>query len=539
MSEQPSTIRHPPGTRPPQGPPAARERAGAVLLTLGAFAVVLASLGSDVFDLDRYLVPKALALHLTALALLCLGFPSVRSPRWGLVEWLLAGFVAWSALAAALAENRWLALSGWGVSFSAWVLFLAARELGPRFRWRTLSWLTAAAVLGSLLGIAQAYGWEWEWLAGSRPPGGSFGNRNFLAHFAAIALPAIVVETLRTRRGRSLIPLLLGVAVLAAIVVLTRSRAAWLGGVGGLAAAAVALVVTRRRPLPTLLRRSLLPAAAVAAAVAAAIAVPNRLDWTSDSPYAATLTRLADYREGSGRGRLIQYRNSLALVAENPLVGVGPGNWFVHYPTVTTDGDPAFAGHLSIPTNPWPSSDWVALLSERGVLAVLLLLIGGGLAAGRALALGRTGEREDGYAAAALVGVLVGGLVTGFFDAVLLLAAPSYLVWTTAGLLLPPPRQPLGSPGMGRKARIPLRVAGVLIALALVVLTGAHAAAIGITGDRPARATLERAARLAPGEHRLHLLLAEQGRCEHARAAAALMPHHEEVARLARRCGSS
>jgi hypothetical protein len=251
------------------------------------------------------------------------------------------------------------------------------------------------------------------------------------------------------------------------------------------------------------------------------------------------LTRLADYRDGSGRGRLIQYRNSLELVRASPLLGVGPGNWFVHYPTVTSDGDPAYAGHLVIPTNPWPSSDWVALLTERGALGVLLLLVAGGLAAGRALASGRTGERDDGYAAAAVVGLLVAGLVTGFFDAVLLLAAPSYLVWTGVGLLSSPPRRPLGRPLIGGKAPGGLRWGGVLVTLALVGLTGTHAVAIGITGDDPRRATLELASRLAPGEHRLHILLAERGRCENARAAARLMPHHGEVARLAKGCGSS
>src|SRR5690606_41436178 len=49
---------------------------------------------------------------------------------------------------------------------------------------------------------------------------------------------------------------------------------------------------------------------ALAAGAAAAIFIPNRLDWRSDSPYAETFTHIAAYSEGSGRGRLIQYRRS-------------------------------------------------------------------------------------------------------------------------------------------------------------------------------------------------------------------------------------
>src|SRR5690606_10450495 len=75
------------------------------------------------------------------------------------------------------------------------------------------------------------------------------------------------------------------------------------------------------------------------------------------------------------------WRNSLNLAAENPALGVGPGNWFVHYPRVTTPGDPSFAAADPIPTNPWPSSDWVAMLVERGAPAALLLLLGGVAAA--------------------------------------------------------------------------------------------------------------------------------------------------------------
>jgi hypothetical protein len=57
--------------------------------------------------------------------------------------------------------------------------------------------------------------------------------------------------------------------------------------------------------------------------------------------------------------------------------GTGPGNWMVKYPLVTQPGDPSYSGADPIPTNPWPSSDWMATLAERGVIGVLLLLLFG------------------------------------------------------------------------------------------------------------------------------------------------------------------
>jgi O-antigen ligase len=506
------------------------------LVVLGAFAVVLASVESMVFDLDRYLVPKALVLHLSAFALLALGFPKLRAPRWGLTEWLLITFLVWSALSAALAENRWLALESWGIGLSAVVLLLATRDLAEHHRWPVLAGVLAAAVLGAGLGVAQAYGLDWEWLADTRPPGATFGNRNFLAHLSVLAMPPLAVGVVRLRHKRWLAPALLGVVILAAAVVLTRSRAAWLGGIGGLATAALTLSIARKRGTTAPRARLVAVTLALALATGAAVFVPNRLEWNTDSPYAQTLSRLADYTGGSGRGRLIQYRNSLTLAKENPLLGVGPGNWFVHYPLVTSRGDPSYAGQQSIPTNPWPSSDWVAFVTERGLLGALLLLAAGAVAAGRALTRARLGEPEDAYSAAALVGVLATAVIAGTFDAVLLLAAPSYLIWSVMGLLLPEPRRAIAWTPGPRTAKVVRRAAG-LVLLVLVAEAAAHTAAIASTASSRNRRTLERAALLAPGEHRLQLLLAERGDCPAAAKAVELMPHHARTQAMAKRCG--
>ena len=55
--------------------------------------------------------------------------------------------------------------------------------------------------------------------------------------------------------------------------------------------------------------------------------LPNRLEWKSDSPYLDSAAGLVNYKEGSGRGRLVQYGNSLRMTVAHPLFGVGPGNW--------------------------------------------------------------------------------------------------------------------------------------------------------------------------------------------------------------------
>lgn len=521
----------------------ARRRDGvpAAILVIGAFAVVLAATPSDVYDLERYLVPKELMLGATALACLALLAPRWRRIEAGAVDVMLAAFVAWTALSAAAATNPWFALRGFGVTYSALVVYATAAAAARAGRGRAvLAGVAAAATLGGALGVAQAYGADWAWLAESRPPGGTFGNRNFLAHLMAIGTPVFLLLVLRGRGFAAALGYL-GVLVAAAAIVLTRSRAAWLGGAAAFGVFAAALALARGSVLAGAGRRRAVAAAVLLAAGGlAAILVPNRLEWRSTTPYAETLTGIANYREGSGRGRLIQYGNTLDMVRFAPVFGVGPGNWFVHYPRVTTAGDPSFAANDPIPTNPWPSSDWVALLAERGAIGVLLALLAGGaivLTAARRLA---GGDADAAASAAALLGVLAAATITGAFDAVLMLPAPAYFVAAVTGTLLPSTRPVAERLLEGRKRRGAV-IGTIAIATVLVLTSAGQIVAIRAASAATSRDALDRAVRFYPGDHRLRLILARRGRCTarlpHARAAAELMPWHDAPRRALRACG--
>src|SRR2546428_6940053 len=202
-----------------------------------------------------------------------------------------------------------------------------------------------------------------------------------MAHLMTIGLPLILWLLLRARRAAGAGIAALALCLLSGAVVLSRSRAAWVGLAAALGVMALGRVIAgaRRGGRPGV-EASLMPrgrvrlaAAAAALGVMLALVLPNRLEWRSPSPYRDTLRGVLNYREGSGRGRLVQYRNTLGLLAQDPVFGVGPGNWPVAYPLVTTPGDPSFHSGDAMPTNPWPSSDWVAVLAERGPIGVLLL----------------------------------------------------------------------------------------------------------------------------------------------------------------------
>src|SRR5207244_3463258 len=240
-----------------------------------------------------------------------------------------------------------------------------------------------------------------------------------------------------------------GVAVLAAGLVLTRSRAGWL-------AAALALLVFSVFSMRELGRRLFAVLGFAVAGAAAALLIPNALHWRSGNPYLQSATGVVEYERGSGRGRLVQYQRSLRMAAQHALLGVGPGNWAVDYPRHAARNDPSLNdSEPGMTFNPWPSSDWVAFVAERGfVTAALLALV-------FVLML-----RPD----PALLAVLTAVAIAGLFDAVLLLPAPALIAWTALGALCSGRLQPAEG-GAGR-----LKPAATLVIL-LALLGAAHSAA--------------------------------------------------------------
>ena len=516
------------------------------LLQLGALVSVVAASPYVLFDLDQHSVPKELVLH--AVAWTAAVVLLVRASRlvFSLLDLLLLAGLGLGLLSSLAATNHWLAFRALGLSAAGLVLFWAAAEVKRRGKSRALlSALAVAAVLASVTALLQAYGVESALWGRSRAPGGTFGNRNFVAHYAALGLPLLLLLALRAvGRGGRWIALIGGALTMAALV-LSRSRAGWLGtGAGAAAILAYAVLAGLHRDTE-LRRRARDFTIALAVGLLAALVLPNRLDWRSDSPYLDTLAGVTNYKEGSGRGRLIQYRNSVRLLEDDPLLGVGPGNWPVAYPRVTSAGDPAYEAGAVMPTNPWPSSDWVALLVERGGPAFVVLLTAGGLIlvrAGRRL-FGTT-TRDEALEALTLTGFVVVLAVVGMFDAVLLLPAPTYLIWAALGALVPDGRPQLIVTPTPRQRR-GLTAAAAIVGVLLLARGGFQLAAMTVYSSGRDTATIERAARLDPGSYRIQMGAAAieigRKRCDlarpHAERARALFPTLPAPVRYLRACG--
>jgi len=509
-------------------------RAALRVIQLGALAVVLAVTTFFSFELDRFFIPKELVLHATAVLAALLAFGTLREATTTTVDRLLAFYVALGALSAALATNRWLGMRALAISASGVLLFWVARRLREQGHARAVvAGLAVAVVAVAITSLLQTYGLETTLFSENRIPGGTLGNRNFVAHVAAFGLPLVLLAALGAQRRFFLGAT--GAALVTASLVLTRSRAAWLAF-----AAVVVVFLAAMLASPPLRRdgrtwrRLFTVIVFVAAGVAAALLLPNALRWKSRNPYMQTVQHVTDYERGSGRGRLVQYEQTLLMALHHPLLGVGPGNWAVRYPEHAARHDPSLSdGDPGMTTNPWPSSDWIAWIAERGPLAVALLALAFlGIAASGARQLVAAPDAGDALAAAALLAIVAGAIVTGLFDAVLLLALPSFLVWTALGALSSPPPKHRPLPALAVIAILLLSAGGAarsVAQLAVMHIYETH-------GDR---ASLTTAAHLDPGNYRLQLRLARMGghaRCQHARAARALFPNAGAAAQLVRGC---
>src|SRR6476646_7130891 len=84
--------------------------------------------------------------------------------------------------------------------------------------------------------------------------------------------------------------------------------------------------------------------------------------------------------------------------------------------------------------NPWPSSDWVAFVSERGfVAAVALLGVFVVLFFGAFRRWAEFGDGDVVLVKLVLIGTIVATAVVSAFDVALLLAAPAFLIWSIVG----------------------------------------------------------------------------------------------------------
>lgn len=459
---------------------------------------VLAVLPYRLFDLDRFFVPKELILHIFAMAMAISVLWRADEINIEPADMALGAYLILSALGAIAAPDIWLAGRALALTFSGAAIFWALRASGSETRRTFIAAAAAAAVIAASASLAQAYGFTNHLFSINRIPGGTMGNRNFVAHIAAVCAPALLFTAIRAKSRLQTVIWTAGIMMITAVLVLTRCRAALLG----LAAGGSVMIygLWRLRSATPLIRMKILLGAA-ALGLLCAVTLPNKLSWKSDSPYIDTVTRIAEYKSGSGHSRIMQYTRSLRMTADHPFLGVGTGNWALVYPKYMKRQDGSIDRNTGRALNPWPSSDWIAVLSERGIPAFLSLILVFLLILKNIYDTEKAaGERRlEGYTLAA---VLISGAVVACFDAFLLLPASSFLFWGMAGALVPPGIKKL-SFSLSRKTSRLLACVTFILFCAAILRSSEQITAMAVYTGADSRSDIEKAASLDPGNARI------------------------------------
>ncbi|HMG96020.1 MAG TPA: hypothetical protein VK565_06940, partial [Gemmatimonadaceae bacterium] len=167
-------------------------------------------------------------------------------------------------------------------------------------------------------------------------------------------------------------------------------------------------------------------------------------------------------------------------------------------------------------------------------------------------ALRRWSELKDPDAVLAqcvLAGTIVATMVVSAFDVVLLLAAPSFLVWSILGATSGIPD--MSGARRGREVKITPRALSIAGAAIIVVVLVSAARSVtqtlsmSLVGRGGLTAGWVSGAMWDPGSYRINLRVAQlysrRGKCtfarDYARQAVALFPHSPEARRIRRSCG--
>lgn len=383
------------------------------------------------------------------------------------------------------------------------LLLLAGRTLVARGDVeRVLLGLVVAGVGVGAVATLEAVGFHAEVLDLGGRLTGTFGSSAYLGAATAFLLPVAVgvaatgdTPVVR-RRLAAAAALLLAVACAGA-----GTRAAWVG----LVAAATVTVLARRQALVSRMGADRGRAAAAIALVLVAGAAVVVL-----SPVGARVGSLTDADAPGGQGRLDEWRVAARVVADHPLLGVGPEGYRV-----------AFGEHVDADYEVEHGRDQQPDRAHSGPLDVLLA--GGALALAGWLALigivaraVRRALRDGPPWLAGLAGGLMAHLVTQllFFP----IAELEPVVWLVAGMVLvATDRERPGPTVRSGSDRVRRAVVGVVAGVALV--EGASGVVADHRADRAAEALARgdvdgaataaaSAADLRPDVLRFHLLAA-------------------------------
>lgn len=361
----------------------------ASLLFLLSGALVLPLIYFDNL-IDPVLIPRfsflAAMLSLSfAVVLFSILFGSFRMPRWifsNVVFLSIAGYFAISLVALCQATNR---VDGLYESLKVFLLMgtfiISCWVFGDIQRW--VGWLigivAACSTLLAVIAIFQYFDFPFNdtlgFLSAHFTIDATMGNQNLLASYLLICFPFVAVGSLVLPGFRQVLLVIVAMLVMY-VMLLLQSRAIWVAFAASLVAALAAKGIWFSGTY-SIFQGSRVHAIRLARLVgflliAVVLGMLTYSDGTPQAPMKDRIESIVDPQHPTVNGRFDLWKKSIRMVQEHPILGVGPGNWKIHYPAYGLTGTRGEYGKAHAQR---PHNDLLWILAETGPIGLICYML--------------------------------------------------------------------------------------------------------------------------------------------------------------------
>lgn len=317
---------------------------------------------------DNTLIPHQLfaSVGLILLTLAMLANKGISKATFGWMILSFAGFVVVNLIAVSAAINpveSWATLSRYMLSFgvlSALLVLFQTKNLKPE------SLIKGVVIFGSIAGvitlveILKALG-SGDFISDIYVVSGTFSHKNLLSSVLMLSLSFAIMGAIILEKGWKSLSMFLTFLLIAEVFVL-RTRGVWLAiFISALVFLLVFFVLRKRQSLQVKF-----PVKQVG--LAAGIAVVLLVALFSAAKVSSSVSDTTNLEN-----RFVFWNNSVEMLKENPVLGVGPGNWKINFPKYGLEGleNSVLQGVTQVQR---PHNDYLWVLTEGGPLALIFFL---------------------------------------------------------------------------------------------------------------------------------------------------------------------
>lgn len=317
---------------------------------------------------DNTLVPHQLfaSIGLIVLALLMFTSKGVKNLSPGILLASFTGFVIINVLAINSSINPvegWATVSRYMVSLgmlTALMILFQSKKLEAGHLIKGVMIFGSLAAIVTLFELLKALG-SGDFISNIYVVSGTFSHKNLLSSVLMLSLPFAIMGAITMDKGWKKLGLVLSFLLVVEIFVL-RTRGVWLG-VFVSAATFIFLFYSVRKRLSLDVKFPIKPIA-IAGGIAAVLLV---------ALFSASQVNEDVSNTTNLENRFVFWNNSMEMLKEHPMLGVGPGNWKINFPKYGLAGLESSVAQ-GVTQVQRPHNDYLWVLTEGGPLALIFFL---------------------------------------------------------------------------------------------------------------------------------------------------------------------